>query len=296
MTKQIMQKLPLLLLAFTLLFSSCTTPIENNSNADVDNMTANQSPDPVTSPPTATIVWFPETPTWTPFPTMIATATPELFPGMGGQIFHDNFSDLKSWSDTTSQSNGSNNIILDRNRLTLAINQAPARLSSINTLESASLTDFYAELTISVNRCSGDDSYGMLFRAAGGDFAYRFLLNCSGMARVDHIRGSEVTLLQNSVTSGDAPPAAPGLVKMGVWTAGAEMRFYLNGHYQFRVINSYLKRGTLGVVANAISPNGMNINFSDLTVYSVAYVSPTPTVTPTKTPYPSPTPRPNRKP
>ena len=36
-----------------------------------------------------------------------------------------------------------------------------------------------------MNRCYGPDSYGMIFRAASSDFAYRYLLNCSGKARVE---------------------------------------------------------------------------------------------------------------
>jgi hypothetical protein len=79
---------------------------------------------------------------------------------------------------------------------------------------------------------------------------------------------------------------------MGVWAAGAEMRFFLNGRYQFSVIDPVFRNGTLGVFASASSPEGMNVNFSNLTVNSVSYVSPTPTATASKTPKPSRTPRP----
>ena len=97
--------------------------------------------------------------------------------------------------------------------------------------------------------------------------------------------------LQDWVLSGDVP-GVPGQVKMGLWAAGVEMRFFLNGRYQFTVIDPVFKNGSLGVYANASSPDGMNIGFSDLTISSVAYVSPTPTATPSKTPLPSRTPRP----
>jgi hypothetical protein len=70
------------------------------------------------------------------------------------------------------------------------------------------------------------------------------------------------------------------------------MRFFLNGRYQFSVIDSIFKTGTLGAFASASSPGGMNIGFSNLTVNSVEYVSPTPTATASKTPKPSRTPRP----
>ena len=84
----------------------------------------------------------------------------------------------------------------------------------------------------------------------------------------------------------------PGLVKMGVWASGSEMRFFLNGRYQFSVIDPLFRTGSLGFYVNSVSPDGMNINFSNLVVYSVDYVSPTPSLTPSKTPTPTRTPRP----
>ena len=240
--------------------------------------------------PTATIIWFPATATWTPFPTIQASATSQPFPGLGAQVYSDDFRDPQNWPGAQPESTGGNSIILDRNRLTLALNVPPAALYSLQN--GLLLRDFYAEMTVSANRCSGPDVYGMLFRAASEAFTYRFALNCSGQARVDRIRDAKILPLQDWLPSGDAPPGAPGEVRMGIWAAGAEMRFFLNGRYQFSVIDPVFKTGTLGAFASASSPEGMNISFSNLTVNSVSYVSPTPTATPSKTPKPSRTPRP----
>lgn len=251
------------------------------------------SPSPaVENTPTPTIIWFPATSTFTPFPTSEATATYPPFPGMGEEIFQDDFSRAEVWSSAGTESIGSNSLIINRNRLTLAINQSPARLMSINTRAEASFADFYAEMTVSANRCSGDDAYGMLFRSAAENNTYRFMVNCKGMVSADHFASGSISLLQKWVPSGDAPPAAPGYIKMAVWAAGAEFRFYLNDHFQFAVVNNYIHRGSVGVFANSLSPDGMNISFSDLTVRSVDYVSPTPTITPTKTHPPTSTQRP----
>lgn len=240
--------------------------------------------------PTATVIWFPATATHTPFPSVEPSATPQPFPGLGAQVYADNFSDLKKWSGATAKAAGANNLILDRQRLTLALNVSPASLASLQT--ELALTDFYAETTVTVNRCSGADSYGLLFRAASQAYTYRYALNCTGQVRVDRIRGGQSVPLQAPLPSGDAPPGAPGEVRLGVWAAGAEMRFFLNGRYQFTVFDPVFRSGGLGVFASAVSPEGMNVSFSDLTVNSVAYVSPTPTATPSKTPLPSRTPRP----
>ncbi len=280
------------LFLISLILSACMTNVTNMQTASTElSLPVSLSP-AFENTPTATIIWFPATSTFTPFPTSEATATNLPFPGTGEQIFEDDFSKAEDWSSAGTESIGSNSLIINRNRLTLAINQSPARLMSINTRADASFSDFYAEMTVSANRCSGDDTYGMLFRSAAENNTYRFMVNCKGMVSSDHFASGSISLLQKWVPSGDAPPAAPGLIKMAVWAAGAEMRFYLNNHFQFAVLNNYIRRGSVGVFANSLSPDGMNISFSDLKVKSVDYVSPTPTITPTKTHPPTSTHRP----
>jgi hypothetical protein len=285
-----MRYLTLLLLTAVLMLTACATPGGDNPAVSTDLALTGTATIPDSGSPTATIVWFPATATWTPFPTIEPSATPQYFPGLGEQVYQDDFSDMKNWSSAKQAGNGGNSIILERNRLTLAANVPPVTLFSLNN--NLTLTDFYAEINVSVNRCYGPDSYGMIFRAASSDFAYRYLLNCSGKARVELIRGGRSLPLQDWVISGDAPPGAPGQVKMGIWAAGSEMRFFLNDHYQFSVIDRFFKNGGLGVFASSSSPDGMNISFSDLTVNSVSYVSPTPTVTPSKTATQTRTPQP----
>jgi hypothetical protein len=241
-------------------------------------------------PATATVIWFPATSTWTPFPTIEPSATVQSFPGLGAQVFSDDFSDLQGWRFAKPASSGSNSIILDRNRLTLAVNLPPATLVSLNT--GLILTDFYAEMDISINRCFGADDYGMVFRAASEAYGYRFLLNCSGQARVERVRESVTLPLQAWLPSGDAPLGAPGQVRMGIWASGVEMRFFLNGRYQFTVIDPLFKSGGLGVYASANSLDGMNVSFSNLIVKAVDYLSPTPSSTPSKIPTSTRTPRP----
>jgi hypothetical protein len=232
--------------------------------------------------PTETIVWFPATATWTPFPTFIPSPTPNLLPGLGAQTFSDDFSDPQAWSQAKTAGDGGNNVIINRNQLTLAVNAPPAFIFSAR--QALLLTNFYAEATVRVNRCLGDDAYGLLFRSQGDFYAYRFILNCKGEARVERMRSGEIVRLLDWAPSGATPLGAPGEVKMGVWASGAEMRLFLNGHYQFSVVDTLFSNGALGFFVNAASEGGMNISFSDLTVSDVSYVSPTPTVTPSKTP------------
>lgn len=247
--------------------------------------------EPEASPtPSATIDWFPATNTPTATIILQTSPTPETQPGLGSVTFSDDFTSPVDWSLARPAGDGTNSIIVDRNRLTLAINFTPANLSSLR--KGLILSNFYAETTASVNRCEGTDTYGLLLRAAGDYDSYRFILNCRGETRIERMRGGVVYPLNEWVVSGDAPPGAPGDVTLGVWASGTELRFFLNGHYQFGVFDPVFSSGTLGLFANSDSPFGMNISFSKMIVRDVAYVSPTPTSTASKTPLPSRTPRP----
>jgi len=267
---------------------ACSAQVQTGLETDTSQEATASIPAPGTA--TAVIDWFPATATWTSSPNIEPSATPMLLPGLEQQIFSDDFSQVDEWSRAKTTSDGGNSIILNRNRITLAANIMPVTLTSLQ--KSLVINDFYAEITVSINRCFGPDAYGMLFRAGNETYSYRFLLNCSGKTRVERAQDGKTMPLQDWLPSGDVPPGAPGQVKMGVWAAGTEMRFFLNGRYQFSVIDPLFKSGNLGVFIKASSPDGMNISFSDLTVNSVTYASPTPTAIPSKTPTPTRTPRP----
>jgi hypothetical protein len=82
------------------------------------------------------------------------------------------------------------------------------------------------------------------------------------------------------VQSADVPLGAPGEVRLGVWASGTELRFFLNGHFQFGVSDPTLKQGSLGVFARAVGSTPVTVLFSDLSVYAVTYVPPTSTPAP----------------
>lgn len=243
-----------------------------------------------TSTPTATIVWFPPEDTRTPFPTPVSLPTLNPLPGRGILSFSDDFSDPAPWQSAKTQATGGNDVIISRNRLTIAINVMPAYVFSLHS--HLLLRDFYAQVTVDLNRCDVGDTYGMLFRALGNQDSYRYALGCNGQVRVERLKGNVVSPLQNWLPSGDAPVTAPGQVILGVWASGVEMRFFLNEHYQFSLIDPVFRFGTLGLFSTSTSANGVNISFRDLSVYEVGYVSPTPTATSTKTPTSTRTPRP----
>lgn len=227
-----------------------------------------------TPPPSATIVWFPPSATSPPqvFPTY--TGTPERKPDVGRVILSDDFSSAEEW-DTAVSDQGS--AAVSRNRLTLAV-QPGFSIASLR--KETLLGDFYAEITARPSLCRGADDYGLLVRAPNNVAAYRFALSCDGSARVERFSIGQAHPLQPPVLSGDVPPGAPGQVRLGVWAVGPELRFFLNGRYQFTVTDKSYASGGIGVFAQSAGDTPVTVTFSDLVVSAVTYIPPTRTPLP----------------
>jgi hypothetical protein len=239
-----------------------------------------------TQTPTPTIVWFPPSDTPTFFPTPTLLYTPDQRPGLGDLLFTDTFDTPGLWNTSPGAAASAT---VTRNQLLLSISgQGPLGMTSLRSLPT--VRDFFAEATVKLSLCGGKDQFGMLFRAALVNNYYRFVVSCDGQTRLERMVSGSLFPLNTWLSSGDAPIAAPSEVKLGVWAAGSEMRFFLNDHLQFTFRDTFFHTGTLGfyVYANGAAP--ITASFTDLSVYSVAYVSPIPSLTPSRTPTPTRTP------
>jgi len=253
------------LLAMTLILAACLP---------LNPLPATEPPLPTDTPlPTATTDWFPAsaTPTLNVLPP--STATPEMNPGIGRELFTDNFSDKTLWD--TVDSNLASAIIKDHH-LTLAIEPG---VSVASLRRDVNLGNFYAEITARIALCRADDNYGILIRSTGDSF-YRFIFSCNGLIHVERIKSSVRLLLSEPVPSGDVPMGAPGEVRIGIWAVGSEMRLFLNGRYQFTIIEKTFPSGAFGVFAQSRGDSPVTVTFSDLKVYDVNYIAPTMTPSP----------------
>ena len=257
--------IPSFLFIGCLLLGACLTP---------EAIPPTETPLPSeTPPPSPTIVWFPPSATPTPKTVATRTPTPEMSPGIGSVILSDDFSDASVWDTASSDSATA---AIARNRLTLAA-EPGVYLVSMN--RGTLLGDFYTEITARPSLCRGDDSYGIIIRSTGDSF-YRFTLTCNSMVSAERYRSSVRLLMQEPTPSGDAPPGAPGEVRIGMWAVGNEMRLFLNGRFQFSISDPSSPFGSFGVFARGAGDTPVSVTFSDLTVYDVNYVPPTRTPSP----------------
>jgi hypothetical protein len=217
-----------------------------------------------TSTATPTVIWFPPTATLTPFPTRGVTPTVDMLPNIGQLIFEDDFSDASAWSLSHTDLGS---VALGKNELTIAIGESAAYMFSVR--EQPILTDFYLEITASPTLCRDLDEYGLLLRVSPSLDYYRFSLSCNGQVRLDRLYGGQASSPQPWLMSGAVPPGAPSTSRLGVWAVGSEMRFFVNGGYQFSVNEPVLSSGGVGVFVRSTSDNAVTVNFSDLVVYEV---------------------------
>lgn len=252
---------PFLLLGIAL--ASACLPIPGGSHPDVIVASTEPSMTPTT-------VWFP--PTDTPMPTDIpATITPtvEQRPGIGRIIFEDVFNKPALW--LLGRFDGGS-IALGLNEITLATSSPKAVLVTFR--QEPTLSDFYAEVSISPNLCTGQDAYGLAYRAGNFTDYYAFLLSCNGQVQVERDKRSERIPLQEwSPVVGPVTSDIGGVIRLGVWAQGREMRFFVNGNYQFSVDDPSFPRGLIGLMVRSAGDSAMTANFSNLVVYEIGALS-----------------------
>jgi hypothetical protein len=252
-----------LLLALHFLLGACIAAPLSGPPATLPPPVETLTPTPAqTSTPTP--IWFPPTATFTPFPTQVITPTQDLRPQVGELILSDSFDD----PDLDARETASASIALGKNELSLALTEPDGYLYSLRN--DTRLGDFYLEITASPGLCKGSDEYGLLLRVSKALDFYRFGLTCDGQARLDKYVQGKASSPQPPTPSGAVPRGAPSESRLGVWAQGKELRFFVNGEYQFTLSDPALVSGGLGVYARSSGNTAVTISFSDLIVYEAA--------------------------
>jgi len=260
--------LPSLVLVMGILCGCSSAPQQDKSPTP----TATQTP-----APTNTVVWFPPTTTPTIASTVAILPTPNQRPGMGELVMSDDFSDASLWFTGTGKGTSA---AYGKGEFTLAISSAKTSQASLRN--GILPGDLYLEITASPSLCRGEDSYGLLVRAASNISHYRFLANCAGMVKAERWKNGERVTLQDWMPSGQVPPGSPLVIRLGVWAAGGEMRFFINDAYQFSVRDPVWQSGQVGVTGQSAGDSPLTVSFSNLKVWTIdaSSLKPTPTSLP----------------
>jgi len=246
--------------------------------------TTTSTPSPI---PTQTVVWFPPTPTSTPYSTPQVTPTPEMLTGIGEVVIRDDFSDPSLWE---SLKRPSGQVVIVPGELAISVTGVNGYLFSQRN--SPSYQDFYLEATLKTSLCRDGDSFGLLIKTNSFQDYYRWVINCDGFERLERVRDGSVGVLQDWVASAEVFPGAPQTFHLGVLARGKEMRFFVNDLYQFSIIDDAFKSGGIGVFARSTGESQVSVGYRDIQVSNLedGIPLPTPQIIPSTTPESSSTP------
>ena len=230
--------------------------------------TLNQATQPAITPTpvpviTQTIDWFPVTATPTQFPTrLLPTPTPFTRPSSGDLILQDDFSNKVLWQTLQS---ASGNVAYGTDELTLAIAQPKASLFSFR--DKLTLDNFYLEIDANPSLCQDSDQFGVLFRVISAQNYYRYLMTCGGQLRLERLINAEASVVQDWTPAVGLASSVTNSYRLGVWASGGDLRFYVNGVFQFNHKEPTLPSGGIGVYGRSMKDNIVTINFSNLEIW-----------------------------
>jgi hypothetical protein len=181
---------------------------------------------------------------------------------LGDIILEDDFSDETLWDIASSDQATS---AINNNRLILSAQRGIYMLSLRREII---LSDYYVEITAQPSLCKGEDNYGLLIRASSATY-FRFVLACDGTVRAERYSSGNRLVIQKPEASGDVPRGAPGEVRIGVWAYGKEMRLFLNGRFQFSIIDPSFPSGTIGVFVRSVGETPVVVSFKDLVIREI---------------------------
>jgi hypothetical protein len=254
-------RLGLLCLAVWLVLAGCAPAATAASPTEALPPTAAPTV-PAPPVPTATIVWFPPTPTPTRLPTLAVEPTPEQRPNLGEVLLEH---ELDPEGDPARQTvhTPSGSIAYGIHELTIAMAGGKGALASLRG--QPVLSNFYLEITAAPSLCRGQDNYGLLLRASDAPEFYRFVLTCDGRMRLERLVNGQPAVIQDWTPRLGRPEAS----RLAVWVSEAHLRFFINDIFQFAVRDPALASGQIGVFARTTGEDALTVNFSDLVIRKI---------------------------
>lgn len=216
-----------------------------------------------TSLPTATIDWFPRTPT----PLPVVSTTPEesqlTKPTVndGVIIAQDDFSDESLWQ-TSSGAEGT--VAYAEKSLTFAVAANKQSLTSLSKHELPS--DFYLEVNLDTLMCSPSDQYGLILWNNSQSGTFRLWLNCEGKIKLERVLPTGTSQLVSWQTGRKLMPGSPATHRLVVWSKEGLLEVYLEDTLQFSHTLHTKPEGVLGVIAQTGGDLPMTIRVSELKI------------------------------
>ena len=132
--------------------------------------------------------------------------------------------------------------------------------------------NIYIEAKFDTDTCSGQDQYGIVFRAPNMDDGYAnfFGVTCDGNFNLKQWNSSGLSVLvENTRAEGINTGAAQSNV-LGVWAKDDRLRLYVNGQFLKEISNnSLLNDGHFGLFINAKSTPGFSVSLDEIAYWQI---------------------------
>jgi hypothetical protein len=129
--------------------------------------------------------------------------------------------------------------------------------------------DIYAQVDVSIMKCSGGGGYGLIFRQKDTSNYYSFILFCnSSYSLLARIAGT----LKAPIQTGPLPEellSESGTHQLGVMAKGETLSAYLDGHLIAEVQDNRLSSGDVALYAFSESENIIEVGFDNLEVWAI---------------------------
>lgn len=132
--------------------------------------------------------------------------------------------------------------------------------------------NIYIEGKFDVSSCSGNDQYGLVFRAPNlqDGFAYFFGLTCSGGYTLRKWDASGLSVLVENTSADSINSGTNKSNILGVWAKDDRIRLYANGQFLKEISNASLNNdGHFGMFINARETPGFTIKLDEISYWLI---------------------------
>ena len=246
-----------------------TQPIPTNTavvNPTTPVIIPTVTPPPTNAPePTATL---PPAPTATP----AVPPTPDPNEGVSDVVFKDNLDGTGGWYWTFEDDAASFQVSLEEKQLNGTARQSGTWRFTISP-DTVKVGDQQIRVSAHTNVCADADEYALLFRGAlapeGLYTFYAFKLRCDGAARLEILKGDDVTVIVDWTSSPAIRPGAGADNTVTVWAHKDQMRFYVNDQYLFSAQEATLAEGFYGFLLYDRTNGNMSVSWKGLEAKAV---------------------------
>lgn len=137
-------------------------------------------------------------------------------------------------------------------------------------LTSRNPQNLYLEGTFRITSCSGDDQYGLVFRAPtySDGIGYYFGVTCDGKYYLQRMNASETITLVSLTSNSNILSGSGQVNRLGVWAENKTIKLYVNGELIKEMTDDGLvSQGYIGAFTAAYDDPGLTVQLEEISLW-----------------------------